>query len=534
MVWGSCGFPYMYPYGGYCCNYWAPPIDTCAAGGYIANRGRAIANIFYPYIYATPWGSASHEPGTTYQEALVLNQMMYDPYHLPDVSGLCGGNNNAQQIADAQNRGEQWANRTILKVAYDVVKNNVDNIVKSAEKHLNDNLTDDQKKELQAIKEAAEVLQKKIADFAEKSKNMDVRNAIVEVDKLKGEYNTLYKRIQTFNEQVAKSKTNGNTGTSGNDGVNGNDGVDGNNGNNGGSEIKDLESLKKAYEESTKPAIDELLKNPKLSAEDKKKIEEKQKELEKAIEDNKPFEEIKKIYDELGEMITGIQDKINKAEEQEVEQARKELAEKCEKLNDGINKLVQEDISLVPKKDKNALKEVQKELQEAIAAGKSQEEIKEIYNKVNAVYTKIKKSADALKQEATGIAEQIATAADGTDWTSSQEGIIQTNVLKLNSKNIMAFLHVWDTDFKSNFGDRCVLETIFAEFKTDSTTKKHLSSHIFNAMEQYAKDNGIYNQVGGKLSAVRALCKDLGLFTSYAPIYAKFNELFIAFKQALS
>ena len=534
MIWGPCSFPYAYS--GFGCNYWAPPIDTYAAGRYIAHRGMAAANIFYPYIFATPWGSAAHEPGTTYQEAVVLNQMMYDPYHMPDVSALCrGGNNSAQQIADAQAKGVQWADRTILKVTYNSVKNNVDNIVKSAEQHLNsDDLTDDQKKELQAIKETAEALQKKIADFAEKSKNMDVRSAIVEVDKLQKEYNDLYKRIQTFNTAVAKNKTNGNNGTNGNDGVDGNNGVNGNDGNNGNSEIKDLESLKKAYDESTKPAIDELMKNPKLSAEDKKKIEEKQKELEKAIQENKPFEEIKKLYDELGEMVTGIQDKINKAVEQEAEQSKKELAENCNKLNENIGELVQEDVSLVPKKDKKVLQEALKELQDAIVAGKSQEEIEEIYGKVNAIYTRIKRSADRLKEEATNIAEQIATAADGADWTSSQEGVIQDNVLRLNSKNIMAFLHVWDKDFKSNFGDRCVLETIFGEFQMNSTAKKHLSNHIFNAMEQYAKDNGIYNQIGGKLSAVRALCKDLGLFTSYAPIYAKFNELFISFKQALS
>ena len=139
--------------------------------------------------------------------------MMYDPYHMPDVSGLCGGGNNngAQQIAEAQGRGQQWAKRTILKVTYNSVKNNVDNIVKSAEQHLNsDNLTDDQKKELQAIKETAEALQKKIADFAEKSKNMDVRDAITEIDKLQNEYCNIYKRIQTFNSAVANGKTNEN------------------------------------------------------------------------------------------------------------------------------------------------------------------------------------------------------------------------------------------------------------------------------------------------------------------------------------
>lgn len=542
MVWGSCCFPYSYPiFGGYSRygyrGYCAPPIDTYAAGHYLNGTQRAMASIFYPYVFATPWGIGSYDTDTSPEDAAAMTQMMYDPYHLPQIRVQGAGGDASAAIDNAKQQGSVQGKQIILKNGYNYLVSNTANIIASADKHLKSStITDEQKKELQEFKKKAEELQKKIEEFKKNSPNKTVDVAIGEMEALEAEYDALYKQIKEFNDKVtAGQNPNGNNGVDGNDGVNGNDGHDGNDGT---PEVHDTESLKKAYDESVKQTIDDIMKNDKVSAEDKKKLEEKQKELEKAIEENKPYEELKKIYDELGEMITGIQDKIKKAEEAEEkqkEQAKKDLADKCEKLNENISTLLQEDISLVPKKDKKALKEAQKELQEAIAAGKSQEELNDIYTKINGIYTRIQHTSGALKQEATNIAEQISQAAKGADIDSSQEDIIYNNVKKLNSKNIMAFLHIWDRDFKKNHGDdRCVLETIFDEFRLNSDVKKELSTHILTAMEGYAKNNGIYNQVGSKIAAVRALCKDLGLFTRYAPIYAQFNEMFIAFKQALS
>ena len=562
-MWPLCNigtmFPMLYGCMSGCGMNAMPPVTSPYAKAAIESRTAALPSIFYPYAYYSPLGGVGVLEGNmSYQEAVDTNALITNPYYMPPMRA----NNNVMQAQAEQaqivQQSRNDADKAFLMIRYSSLKGDVNNLVASAAKYVDsENLNDEQKKQLEAIKEAAEALQKKLNDMAKDDKNTQVTDAIQKVSGMRDEYNNILKSIEAFKRSVTENAgnadgTNNTDGTNGSEGANGTGGADGANGANGangadgangangadgvdGNDGTDgydeqIKAVNDKLEKEMKPAIEELMSNPKLSEEDKKKLKEKQEEIEKAIEEKKPKEEIEKLYNEMVDLVNGTKDKLEKANLKE----RKELADNCGDLVEKSSKLVKEEPAFVSKKQRQRIDEKQKALQAAILANKPIEEIKAAYEDLKKTYDEVNNSATDLHKEANSITEAISKGADGPDWGSSGENVITEAVRKINGKNVMAVLKIWQNEYSPKFNDECLLETIFGEFQVQHTSKSWFANYILNAMEQYAKDNGIYNEVSGKLGAVRSLCQDIGFFTRYGRIYEGFKDLVAQFSNSIS
>ena len=98
------------------------------------------------------------------------------------------------------------------------------------------------------------------------------------------------------------------------------------------------------------------------------------------------------------------------------------------------------------------------------------------------------------------------------------EKLIKASVNKINATNVRAVLNRWNDVYKASSDDSCLLETLYAEFKTDSETKKALTAHIAKAIGDYAKSKGAYDKVGGYLNIIQGN-------SSYSEKYRAFNKI---------
>ena len=289
-------------------------------------------------------------------------------------------------------------------------------------------------------------------------------------------------------------------------------------------EAQTVEQVKELYEKDLQKDIDEMIKDPNISAEDKKALEEKKKELEKAIEENKPLDEIKRLFNELSQLMV---DTISRMEETKSAKDAKELKSlltNATNLVRNIRQYNKDYKKYTDRADRVKLSDKMQELMNAVASRQPKDEIKRIYNELNALFTSIKGNVDKYITQADGICGAILKASDGVDWCwpwsgdTDSEKAIKASVNKINKTNVRAVLNRWNDVFKPSTGDSCLLETIYGEFKTDSSSKTEITQKLTKAIEEYAKSKGALNKVSGQLQIING-------DGSYSAKYNAFNKI---------
>ena len=155
---------------------------------------------------------------------------------------------------------------------------------------------------------------------------------------------------------------------------------------------------------------------------------------------------------------------------------------------------------------------------------KPTEEIERLYKELQVLVTSTAGAVKQIYDESFNICSDIRTAAEGIDWSGDGEEKIKDSVRKINKNNVKYVFILWDKNFKSQFDDTCLLDTIFSEFRGQDSVKGELCDIILKAVEDFAKDKGIYNKVSGYITNINAK-KPFSRWMSYSSVYQAFNEI---------
>lgn len=475
----------------------------------------------------------TYDPDMPLENVIQLQRMNQDPnynpgldiyYRMSEMFENSTYNNDMAQIAA---NAENSANRTILKIEYRSLQRNIPALISSIDKLLEtEGLKPEDKKGLEKIKKQTEDLKKKMETMAETSSNKKVTDAIEEVEAMEGELLKLKEAAVKIAEKIAayikeEEDTNPNEDvdpvTPGED-VNpvtpGND----ENPVNPIEEEEDLtvEELKIKYNEELKKEANKLLKEKDLHPEDKQTITEKIQALETAISENKPVEELTEMYNELIELLNTVQQKLT-------------VKNNFDELTKTYEKMLKENKDDISEEDKQAITKQSKELEAAIKANKPLEEQVELYNKLYELVCNVaQKVVDKPAKDALEICSEIYKAANGIDWSNSNEYKIKEAVAKINEKNVIEVLDQWSqNNYNKSTGDTCILETIFGEFKTDSKTKRLLAYTFINALKKAAEKLGKSNEIAKHIAVIEGEIDRTGLLQTwdYSAIYSSFNKI---------
>ncbi len=621
MVFG-CYYPYMsfcgYPgwYGGGWYGNTEYGYNRASYINGVRNAVRTAAT--FPYGFSTNIGGIQAygqiSSNLSPEDAYDVNRMINDPSYIPSPRINFTPYN---QTEEARRNAEikLTSNKISLDVEYRSLCANLNDYLTQLDNFVaqTPNLTDEQKQKLEAKKQEALALQKRVEEFAKNSADKNVSDALNEIVGMRNEYYKLRDESIALNRQIMSELSNaGNAGNAGGAGDAGNADGAGDAGNADGAgdagnsnPIDNMtgQELLENYEDEIKPKIDTLKQSDKLTDADKKAIDDKQKELEKAIADGKTEEEIRPIEKELeklvkgGEVKAGYQtdvkpqvdevlnnDKLSEEDKKDIQKKQKALenaisknrdlgrvAELAEALDAAVeaakaklkeNETTQEDENYVKQVEasKKVIENARKDMKDvgiyvpyssrqdlanlidllnkAIEGGKPANEINKLRAQVESLALNLKNDAIKRKESADKIAGAIYEAADGTDWhwdfwnrTDAEQKIID-NVNKINGKNVFDVINRWDEAYKKESEDDCILQTIYAEFATDTEEKGKMTDIILNALVQYAKSIGVHDKISGYVTQIKAKYPlDQG-FGYYGTIYRAFNAIMAELRKA--
>ncbi len=183
----------------------------------------------------------------------------------------------------------------------------------------------------------------------------------------------------------------------------------------------------------------------------------------------------------------------------------------------------------ISSEDKEAIKKKKQEIDTAFET-RTPEEVEELIAELDElVQEAIVRASNKPFEDAADICKNIAAAAEGIDWNSSQEKVIKEEVSKINSKNVVAVFDQWSrNDYNSITGDKGgMMQTIFGEFKAQPKEKQELAEHILDALEEAAKEQGKTEEIARQVAVIKGQIKDAGLLHiwDYGKIYNAFNTI---------
>ncbi len=321
MVFG-CYYPYMSMFYGYPSFYGGGWCDNSPWGYSRASymngmRNAAMAATTFPYGFSTNIGGIQTygmiNPKLSPEEAYDVNRMINDPSYIPNPRiKVTPYDQTREGKLDAEIKST--SNKISLDIEYRSLTKNLSDYLSQLDAFVaqTPNLTEEHKQKLEAKKQEALALQKRLQEFAKNSADKDVSEALNTVVGMRNEYYKLRDESIALNKQIMSELSNaGNAGNAGGtDGASdaGNaDGADNAGGAGEGNPIDNMsgQELLENYEDEIKPKIEELKQSDKLTEADKKAIDDKQKELEKAIADEKTEDEIRSIEKELENLVKG-------------------------------------------------------------------------------------------------------------------------------------------------------------------------------------------------------------------------------------
>ncbi len=364
MVFG-CYYPYMSMFYGYPSFYGGGWCDNSPWGYSRASymngmRNAAMAATTFPYGFSTNIGGIQTygmiNPKLSPEEAYDVNRMINDPSYIPNPRiKVTPYDQTREGKLDAEIKST--SNKISLDIEYRSLTKNLSDYLSQLDAFVaqTPNLTEEHKQKLEAKKQEALALQKRLQEFAKNSADKDVSEALNTVVGMRNEYYKLRDESIALNKQIMSELSNaGNAGNAGGtDGASdaGNaDGADNAGGAGEGNPIDNMsgQELLENYEDEIKPKIEELKQSDKLTEADKKAIDDKQKELEKAIADEKTEDEIRSIEKELENLVKGGETKAKY--ETDVKPAIEEL-----KNNSKLDEETKKDIEKKQKALENAI-----------------------------------------------------------------------------------------------------------------------------------------------------------------------------------
>ena len=343
------------------------------------------------------------------------------------------------------------------------------------------------------------------------NRNEQVSVALQEVEALKGLFVQLKGQAEELATKIASGNTTPTTPTDNNTptvDVDGDNGIPEATG-------ETLEDIQNQYKTELVPLINQVLTECRdtMTPQERQTVINKVKELKQAIKDKKEVEEVKKIYNEIVEMVGKHMENapfISAYKEAGIEEAIKEIMDPNNKE--------------VSAADKAAVKK---------AKAKYDAEMKKPNNATGkedafeALYKAIQKIDEKGAAKAGEICAKIYELANGTDWTSSQEAALKSTIKSINQYKVIDILDQWvNGGYVSATGDNYgLMETVFGEFKAQPSVKKELAEHMLKQLEAVAKKRKV--NISAEAGIIRGEIKDTSFFSvwNYSAIYNAFNSI---------
>lgn len=513
-------------------------------GSYLAAaRMEAAANAsgaaLYPYSWYSNYGGEvqvnAYDSSIPLETVMQLQRMQANPYYVPECPNYIDYASQQRAIEEAQARGKSKGLKNILQIKYKCTLKCINDLAQKISSLLSkEGLSDEDRREIEAVQVKIEALKQKMVQYAQTAANKPLEQAIADVEAMGGEWLELdnaYKQLaQTIAsrtpaqevqeeeeqpEEVEETEPpvqNPPAAAPQNPNVVQNpeevadpDAIEDERFDEDGkfkldNENLTLEDVKNAYNEY-RTQLNEYLKTEGLSAADKQAIINKSKELVNAIKENKPAAEAAKLYNELIDLVKQSAENINTAANQaNLDKISKALKEEIVPI---AKKLLNE--PEISEEDKKAIQDKYAEVAAAIKAKKPAEEVAAIYNELVELLNKVnEKLSTARIQDAAKICADLYTASNGVDWQSKNEQKIKDTVAKINKNNVLEVMRQWEEgDYNSKTGDECMIDTIKHEFNWSTGTAKKLINHILKCLQDAAKELNMLEAITPELATIR-------------------------------
>ncbi len=457
----------------------------------------------YPYGYTTNF------TGQNVQAAMLDTNIPY-----PMAVGINNGINGIFQYQNPQDAfaaGAAAGRRTVLITEFSTLQSGVQALITGLENLSKaQGVTAAQKTEIARLIGIAN----KILAALEKiqnNRNEQVSVALQEVEALKGLFVQLKGQAEELATKIASGNTTPTTPTDNNTptvDVDGDNGIPEATG-------ETLEDIQNQYKTELVPLINQVLTECRdtMTPQERQTVINKVKELKQAIKDKKEVEEVKKIYNEIVEMVG-----------KHMENAPFISAYKEAGIGEAIKEIMDPNNKEVSAADKAAVKK---------AKAKYDAEMKKPNNATGkedafeALYKAIQKIDEKGTAEAGKICSKIYELANGTDWTSSQEAALESTIKSINQYKVIDILDQWTNGgYVSATGDKYgLMETVFGEFKAQPKVKKELAEHMLKQLEAVAKKRKV--NISAEAGIIRGEIKDTSFFSvwNYSAIYNAFNSI---------
>ena len=468
-------FPLFNYYGGGYTGTLGSPARTYASECTATMAHAALG----PYGWTSNWGGNiqlnSYDPTLPLSTVMALQRMTYDPTYIPGMdpaltqSNLPNAVTMQQQINQAMERGAMESEKICLNILYNGTLQKINSFATELTQLLKtEGLPAAEKAELEKIKKQTEELKKKMEDYAKTSSNKEVLAARAEVEAMSGEYLALKDAATKVAEKIAAQQQQENPEET-TDPANSTDPADPTN-----------------PTDPADPADPNIPADPDDPATSPEAV-------------TAAAEEAKKQYNET--IRPYINDTLLKNKHLTAED-KKAVLDKAKEFT----KAKPEDKPRILQELVDLIAEVEKRIQ--IAA---------------------QKAAEKANEEAVTICSDLYTAANGSDFgfgeTDNEKKIKNTVFNKITADNVIAVLDAWaQGDYNSYTGDSCLLETLFGEFKFNTSgTKTKIAEHFLKCLEQAAKEKGLQKDIMPYVSIIRGEMNCTSW--SYEKIYNAFNSI---------
>ena len=339
-----------------------------------------LASMSWPYGYSINLDGknyyGNYDYNLDFNAAVQQNIMLHNPFYTPYIP--INTNTGFSDIDYA--RINLATDKNILQAKFEILGTNLNNLIADIDSALGSrDLTDNQKAELENKKAQAENLLKQREDFAKRSPNMEVAAALAEIEGLQGQYYDLRDSVGALKSKIQSGEDVAPTLTP--------------------------KEIAQQYD-ALKPTIYELLNNPNVSDEDKVVLQALKEELEEALNNGTDTETLNEIYADLDDAIGAVQGKLaeNTEEDDDLTMDQTPIDQMSvddikNKYNNEIKPAIRElgKDEYLYEDDKQALKDKQNALRDAIRNGASEEEIKKLYKELQNLITESRAKIEVAK-----------------------------------------------------------------------------------------------------------------------------------------
>ena len=292
----------------------------------------------------------------------------------------------------------------------------------------------------------------------------------------------------------------------------------------------ELNTVSEDYRKNIVPGINELLNNPDISYTEEKNIKDKQNEIEGAINTGASPEEVRKLCDEMEELLNSTKQRIDCAKS--VEEHLK-LQEKVIKFKENVSTYLNKNKKYIAKDRLDAINNKIKKLESAILCNASKEDLQKIYDELKQLFVIIKSPIDKQLDAADEICQALHDAENIvgrfsfiTGPNKDAQKTIEDNVGSIKKDNLLYVLNEWEKLFNhSGYGNNCLLKSLYEKCSGCSSIKNKITDTLAAVCEEYARSKNCYNKISKQISILNGNGSDSEKIAAFKEIIIEINKM---------